>query len=174
MRLAPPLLAFALCAALASCTGQDNPTPAPLPSPTQTETKTTEPVDKDPSTPEEFLSLFVTTLNASISTGDTESFRGLFTKACSSCETITRNIEAVYDAGGSVESDGWELRDVQVLGPESGGDTVIGFRAHLSEQRVLNGPAAEEEVRAASTVDFVMRVRETRQTWRATDLEIVG
>ena len=48
-------------------------------------------------------------INYSARTGDTRELRKLGTADCVSCEAIAHNIEKIYNAGGHIESDGWQL-----------------------------------------------------------------
>lgn len=114
MRLAPPLLALALCAALAACTDDSSPQPAPLPSPTAT----TPPVDSAPELPPEaeersldganaFIRHWLDVLNHATTSGQVESLRRLSNSACESCAGVIDRIAATYAAGGRIESGGW-------------------------------------------------------------------
>jgi hypothetical protein len=122
------LLTLVAGVAVAGCTPRAE--PSPLPSPTvsasASESTAASPSATPPTMPaaaqgtspkaaKAFAQHYFDLINYSARTGDTDALRRLGTKDCVSCEAIASNIEKIYNSGGYIESERWELRRVFVL-----------------------------------------------------------
>ena len=133
-------LVGAACTAtlLAGCTSNAEPTPLPEPSPSSASPS---PSATPPSLPPEaegtspqaakaFARHYVDVINYAARTGDTNDLRELGTADCVSCEAIASNIEKIYNAGGHIESESWEVHSIAVL-KASDGRAVLPSRVAL-------------------------------------------
>ena len=66
---------------------------------------------------ERFAGYWVETLNRATDSGDTETLRTLASPECTSCEDFAQQLDTIYEDGGRVESDGWEITTIV---PEAG------------------------------------------------------
>ena len=122
-------------AALAGCTSNAEPSPAPTPtvspspstspstSPSASPTPPTMPAAAEGTSPraaKAFARHYFDVINYSARTGDTRELRKLGTSDCVSCNAIAHNIETIYGAGGHIESENWQLREVTVLKATNG------------------------------------------------------
>ncbi|WP_367303707.1 DUF6318 family protein [Nocardioides panacis] len=120
-RLAAVLVALA--AAVSGCT--DSAKPQPLPStsaaPSVSPSASTSPTA--PVLPEEargtsaasakaFARFYIDTVNFAARTGITADLATLGTPRCVSCSAIRKNINRIYNAGGTIRSSGWQLTTV--------------------------------------------------------------
>ena len=102
-RIRGSAVALALSAALLGVTGcsQDDPEPEAENRPTETETSLAAVEDESP---EEFIRRWNDVQNE-MQKGDTEAWRSL-TPDCSACQKTADRVDAAYDAGGYVRTDG--------------------------------------------------------------------
>jgi hypothetical protein len=58
---------------------------------------------------EQFVGYWVYTLNQAFATGDIEQLAALSAPTCRMCADYAMGIDKIYDGGGHVESEGWEI-----------------------------------------------------------------
>lgn len=111
-------MAAALCAAtlvLGACS-DDPPEPKPLdpPSSSTSESPTAPPTSEPPnaSTPEQTIREFVRLKTALEKTGDAAEFRAI-SYNCEFCRSYAARVEKIYERGGFVRTQGWQLRSVR-------------------------------------------------------------
>jgi len=139
-------LALVVPLLLAGCT-EDEPEPKmpdppstssePSPSPTETETAEAE-------SAEDFIRRWVAIGDEMQVTGDTAGYDAM-TPRCRPCQSFVKNVEEVYEAGGSAEFAGSEIVDINLVGRKPSTldvtkdlpDTVI--HEGNGEQRTLPG-----------------------------------
>lgn len=79
---------------------------------------------------EQFLGFWTDTLNEATATGDTEKLKSLAADDCTTCDGFAQQLDEIYEAGGRVESDGWEI---QKTVPEAGAtDNEVGLLVTFS------------------------------------------
>ena len=90
--------------------------PTPSPSPTESETPSptppTMPAEAEGTSPnaaKAFVRHYFDQINYAALTGHTEALRALSTRDCESCDAIASNVERIYNGGGHIETDGWQL-----------------------------------------------------------------
>lgn len=94
---------------------------------------------------EQFVGYWVTTLNEVTESGDIEQLAAASATTCRMCADYAKGIDEIYDAGGHVESRGWDIRGIS---HEGGGDD--GYRALVvtvdqAPQKVFRGDGAKPE-----------------------------
>jgi hypothetical protein len=82
-------------------------------------------------------------INYSARTGDTQELRKLGTDDCVSCEAIAHNIERIYGAGGHIESENWQLRQVSVF-KASDGRAALSLGALIHPEVVVQSDGTRE------------------------------
>jgi len=63
-----------------------------------------------------FVRHYIETLNYTTATGDTSTLAALDDGSCRSCSAIIGRVRNVYGAGGSIESRGWVIKSLAVVG----------------------------------------------------------
>ncbi len=66
---------------------------------------------------EQFAGYWVEQVNEATTTGETEDLRALGLESCDVCSDFPQQIDDIYEAGGRVESEDWEIKSVV---PEAG------------------------------------------------------
>lgn len=94
---------------------------------------------------EQFIDYWVRTLNKATQTGEIKQLVALSAPTCRMCGTYAMGIDEIYDAGGHVESQGW---DVQSITHEAGGDDsrrVLVATVDVAPQKVYESKGAKPE-----------------------------
>lgn len=133
-------LTLAVPVLLAGCSDDPEPTPKiPEPtssSPTPTETATEEP---EAESPEEFIRRWVNENRQMFVTGQTDAFMAMGPN-CDDCKKIADSVDRIYNAGGSVEWDGWEILELERRGRPSG--NAFRFVVESAPTRYRESPTA--------------------------------
>lgn len=104
--------------------------PKPLPSPSSSSVAdgpTSPPSPTPPSMPAKangntrkaakaFVMHYIETLNYATATGDTSALAALDDGSCRSCSAVIGRVRKVYKAGGSIDSRGWVVKSLAVVG----------------------------------------------------------
>lgn len=158
MRATRLILASALAASLlfSACTAaspepppmtDDPPSTSATPRPSPSATPTPSPSATPPSLPPEaegtspaaakaFARHYFHAINYAAATGDTEGLRALGTRNCVSCDAIASNIEKVYDAGGRIAQEDWQIRTARVL-QATNGTAVIAVGSSIAPEVII-------------------------------------
>ena len=176
--LAGMLAATVATAVLAGC-AQESAAPTPLElSPTASSVTPTESPPGPPPMPDEargtgrkaavaFVRHWVDTLNYSADTGSTDQLRGS-TASCSACDGIAGFIDDVYGAGGSIESEGWDIDEIWVAN-ESPDFLQVAAQVDSHGQVVMK-PGAKRKRYAGGPSLKLFTLEAEGDTWRITKL----
>ena len=137
---------------LAGCTSDAAPTPEPLPSrsaspsPSPSATPPSLPAEAEGTSPaaaKAFARHYFDLINYAARTGDTADLRAASAHECVSCDAIAGNIEEIYEAGGHIQGQGWELRLVRELKTAQGRST-LSLGVFLNTEAVISSSGNEE------------------------------
>jgi len=170
--LLTPLAVLALL--VGGCTS-DDPDPAPptsssptptdpttSPSPTQTETAAAE-------GPKAFIRDSIDVMNEMIVTGKTAPFMALATDECTFCESFQDTIRSVYEAGGRIESEGWQLGPLRRYGGTSKRPEYVSD-VRVTVAREFDADGKEVHTYAPQNATFYFSVRRSAKDWALIDV----
>jgi hypothetical protein len=147
---------------LAGCTGDPEPTPK-IPDPT---TSSSSPSPTDSETPEaesaeEFIRRWSTELKEMQASGETDEFRALGPD-CESCSQAATRIEGIYEGGGDVQWDGYEIVSI-----EKYGKAPNQFRVEVDSAptRLRETPNGEWQTLPGGRISRLMELRKTDAGW---------
>jgi len=180
------LAGVACCAALAGC--ESNPEPAPLPNQSpaaSTPTETESPTPTPPTMPAEakgtseksakaFVRYYFKSINAAAATGSTSSLTALATPGCESCKTIAGNIEDIYAAGGSIETEGWEPETISAVPLQPKKRPVFDLDVRIHPELVVRKAGASAERSRGGRQAMTMHLRHGPSGWKVTRLDRVA
>ncbi len=119
---------------------------------------------------EQFAGYWVETLNQATDSGDTETLRTLASPGCDACEDFAQQLDTIYEDGGRVESDGWEITTIV---PEAGAtEDAIGMlmTVNISEQKVYESAEAKADTFEGGTQAFRLALVRKGEDWFVDDL----
>jgi hypothetical protein len=122
--------------------------PKPLPSPSSSSVRDNSSPSASPTPPsmpaeangntgraaKSFVRHYIETLNYATATGDTIPLAALDDGSCRSCSAVIGRVRNVYEAGGSIESRGWIVKSLAVVGQPK--RPLVDAGLLLSPQRV--------------------------------------
>ena len=145
-RLGACAVALTLVLLGAGCSDDPKPRFEPTDSPSPSASETTEPPEpeawevRSKAGAVAFAEHWVDALNEAQSTGDTEALKALSAADCESCSALTEQLEGLYGAGGSMETDGWRvLTSAAPLPGPLENETEVILRVDRSPQKVETG-----------------------------------
>lgn len=118
-----------------------------------------------------FVRLWTAAYNEALTSGDLDPLRDLASRTCESCQAVIDPVGAVYDAGGHITTDGWEIRKLRVLptgGPK--GSRAVYVRFLQNRQTVVSEAEAEPEVVKEKRFAYTFHVRSNDGAWLLTRL----
>lgn len=171
----PHLAAMALLLALAatSC-GDDEPSAEPtpkMPSPTSSSTTSTPTAEPEPWEVQSragikaYLQRYVEIFSEAFATGETDAFRALGTR-CEGCEDFADQIQAVYDAGGSITTKGgiqfagWSVDET---GFEDGCGCIVVTKS--SGSTWVRSAGADPETYPGGRAEYLVSLEWTGESW---------
>ncbi len=119
---------------------------------------------------EQFLGFWTDTLNEATATGDTEQLKSLSADECTTCDDFAEQLDQIYEAGGRVESDGWEIEKAV---PEAGAtDNEVGLLVtfSVSPQTVYQTEDAEAQEFEGGNQGFRFHLVREQGEWQVHDL----
>lgn len=160
--------AAVLALALTGCGGSDDTTPAAkkrggtdVPSYAQNEGR--------PGA-EQFVGYWVNTLNKATEDGDIEKLASLSAPTCRMCASYAMGIDQIYDAGGHVESNGWEIREITHEAGGSDARRVLVVTVDQAPQKVYESKGAKPEKFTGGERMYRMVLSRKGSTWEVQDL----
>lgn len=134
------MVAISLCVMAACSGGSDNPSGGADDTSSESEaTELPEPATQ-PTVPgaKAFVEHWVATLNDASNSGDTEAWRALAQSDCGACVSMADGIDILYDDGGSLTTDGWQVLNASVALRPAGakGGQVTGAEVRLRVNRL--------------------------------------
>lgn len=128
-----------LCLLVAGCGGNPEPKPPPKAEPSTSPSASATPPampaaakEKTRAGAESAVRHFMTALNYSGTTGDTDALRGAFDAQCTRCEALAKSIDKTYDAGGYYKGGDWIPRKVKfykITGDVAILDALVDYEA---------------------------------------------
>ncbi|MCF6376410.1 hypothetical protein L2K70_02220 [Nocardioides KLBMP 9356] len=105
-------LALAGVLLLAGCTDDPDPTPK-IPEPTSSSPSPTASESETPNaeSAEDFIRKWAAVEAQMENTGETAEYRAM-SKGCKACSELADNVERVYEAGGYLKWDGWQIKRI--------------------------------------------------------------
>ncbi|MBF4162545.1 DUF6318 family protein [Nocardioides acrostichi] len=159
-RLATPLAAALLIAALGACGGDPEPKfePTESTSPTPSDDTTTDAADvkepwesRKPSGALAFAKHWTQSFSEAFQTGDASDFKALGSPKCSTCKTYLNIIDDAYSDGGKITGKAWHLSDLSFGAvPDTNLKVVVAGSMKTSKQ-VTRHPDGESTTFPAET-----------------------
>jgi hypothetical protein len=169
-------MAFSLL--LAGCS-DDAAEPKPLPSASGTPNslRSDEATDAMPpkaspvtaSSAEAFVRYYIETFNRASATGRTTKLEAMGDDSCRPCANVVSRIRNVYDAGGSVRSTGWVIRDLSAK--RKGKLFIVVADIALPAQMVTSAAKAKPETYMGGHLRATYRLAPRTNGWRVLNLE---
>lgn len=152
------------------------PSPSPSPSPTE---PTTEPAPTMPAEAQgtsraaakAFVRHYVELMNHATATGDTGPLKSASDQGCASCNAVIERVEAVYSAGGSIASDGWEVRSVSFVPLQERDRPVVDLGIVMSPQVVIEERGAESKTFDGGRLPATFTLARSGEGWRVLSWE---
>jgi len=121
---------------------------------------------------EQFVGYWVDELNKATLTGRTAKFKSLGFSTCSRCTDFVSQLDAIYAAGGHVETTGWKI-DTMV--PETGlpqGETGMSVKLKVAPQTVYKKKGATPEKHPGGELRIRLLLTRPANVWRVTTFDI--
>jgi hypothetical protein len=170
--------------AVSGCTG-DPAKPTPLGTPTASTSMTPTPTAPAPPTlpPEaegttaksakRFARYYISVVNFSSRTGDTDRLTSLGQSGCQSCSAIAKNIHDVYSAGGSITSDGWKVLSIGAVPKQPRSRPILDLGVYQSPEMVSDAKTEPPNRYKGGKQPMTMQLVATNGTWQVTRLDLV-
>ena len=146
---------------LASCSDDPEPRFEPTESPSPSESETT--VRPEAQTPEEFIREWFELAVAMQNTGDSEGFLAV-SDDCGACRDLSKSVNRIYLAGGSVSVRSMEVTSVRDLPGRE-----FSVMVDASETKLRERAGAELQTLPANSNEYRMFLRPVGDSWVMTD-----
>jgi hypothetical protein len=158
-------LTIAVPVLLAGCSDDPEPTPkipeptssSPSPSPTETD-------EPEAESPEEFVRRWVEVGDEMQMTGKVAKFRQM-SRGCVACADLIKNVERIYESGGSIAFDGTEIVHLK---SRSKRPPTFELDLDTPTTRVLDASGSEEQTFPAGIGKYLLTLDEEGDGWRVT------
>ena len=169
-------LAAGLALALSACGGDPEPRFEAEPSPTPSEVSSSAPAteaweEKSDDGAVAFVEHWIDEFNAMRATGKTDSLVRLSSKACDSCSNFAHLTRQIYDAGGSLETEGWTAQSVSRPAQASSKTPVLSVRVKQAPQVLIETSTSDPVEYDGGRIDLVAHLEWTRDGWRMARLD---
>lgn len=124
-----------------------------------------------PAAAKAFVRHWIASLNYASSTGDTTAVQALSAPDCESCTASFERIAAVYANGGSIRSDGWRVRTMQLVPGQSTNEPMIDVGIRLTPQVVVEKRGSEPQEFDGGQLPMTFTLSRDFDSWRVTRLE---
>ena len=167
---------LALAAALSSCGGDPEPQfeaePSAEPS-ASSPSASAEPEPWEERTPEgavAFAKYWTATFSEAFQTGETAALDEISAKQCEGCNFFVALIREVYDGGGSIDGDAWQLVNAGWSSPESN-DSIVAVTGTMRIPAQIIRRSGEEPSEAAPLTErYIFTVSWAGGRWQTTEL----
>lgn len=95
-----------------------------------------------PAAAKAFVRHYFDQINYAALTGDTATLRALSTDDCESCDAIASNVERIYNGGGRMETDGWQLTVVSPVPSRPGLRPAFDLGVRQNPESIYKSPGA--------------------------------
>lgn len=170
---------LALVAALSACGG--DPEPQFEAEPSGEPTTSSPPASAEPELWEErtpegavaFAEHWLGLFREAENTGDTVPLREASASACESCTRFAVEIDAIYGAGGAIQSDGWRL--VSAGEPAQTGQMSfsVPFDVQQSDQRIRESSESEWKLNRGIKIGLAAEIVWRQGKWQMARLDLV-
>jgi hypothetical protein len=118
-----------------------------------------------------FVRHWISALNRAAATGKVASLRALADPSCEVCGIINRSISAVYNAGGSLDGDGWTAQDIQYLALQPRTAPVLRVTVTIAPQVAIKEAGAPAQRFKGANVLYTFHLRPAQDSWAVMRLE---
>ncbi|MDT0201092.1 DUF6318 family protein [Nocardioides sp. AE5] len=125
--------------------------------------------------PEEFVRAWVDAYSELVLTGDGTRLRAISADSCSGCDEVTGAYEAIYQAGGSIKTDGEPNTVTAVVADEAtenGVRLVVDFTS--APGRATKSAGSDEVEFDATASSWVLDLDSSAGNWRVLRLAVEG
>lgn len=143
---------------LAGCSDGDpdaDPTPK-MPDPTSSSPSPTESETPEAESAEDFVRRWVDVDRAMQNSGATDEYLSISGK-CKTCVTVADRIEGIYEAGGSVQTDGLKILGFTDQSPD-GGKRILDVKVRSTPTVIKESASADEQRLPGGVVTYRMRL----------------
>lgn len=179
-RVVAPAVVVLLALAATGCSSDAEPSPMPTPSSSPSESETPSPTPPalpaeaegtSPAAAKAFVRHYFEQINYAALTGDTGTLRELSTDDCESCDAIASNVERIYNAGGHISEEHWQIRSLDVL-KASNGDATLSVGARIGREVIVEANG-EETVKAGGKQPMTVFLATDNMRYRMARLDLV-
>jgi hypothetical protein len=121
-----------------------------------------------------FARHYFDSINFAARTGDTSQLDTLGSGACESCDAIGRNIRRIYRAGGSIETEGWELRSLSPVPLQPRAKPVLDLSVFVNPETVVPRAGGPEKHYDGGKQAMTMYLAREDARWLVTKLDKVA
>lgn len=114
---------------------------------------------------QQFVDYWVDTVNRATETGDTTQLASLADPSCTTCAEFTKRLDSIYEAGGSVETEDWEIVEMVPEGGATEDRATILVRVEIPPQEVVESEGAEPSPVPGGTQSFRITMERTEGDW---------
>ena len=153
-----------------------------MPTPSATPTESESPSPTPPALPAEaegmspdaakaFVAHWIDALNFASSTGDISTVQALSLPSCESCVASFARITEVYGAGGTIRSEGWQIRTAQLVPGQPSDQPMVDVGLRLTPQVVVESKGAEPQEFKGGRLPMTFTLEWESGVWRVGRLE---
>jgi hypothetical protein len=146
---------------LTGCSDDPEPRFEPTETPSPTESSAT--AEPQAQSPEEFIREWVELDRALQQSGDVDPYLAA-SSSCGSCRDFANRVQAVYDAGGSIKTQGWAIQSID---EKSRG--VFSMRVTASPTVVTPEQGGTPQRYPRVTGTYELHLRQDGDSWQVTD-----
>lgn len=119
-----------------------------------------------------FVTFYFDLLSHAMKTGETQPVREYSTRGCQSCHSIPRRIDAIYDKGWSLQTDGWVVEEML---PEttSSKDYSYLLRVREAARTLVDASGAAKESSRRRLTGMRIQLVRTAGTWSVSRLDFI-
>ena len=119
-----------------------------------------------------FVEHWIDEFNAMRASGDTQTLDQISTSDCESCVGSIDLTEELYQAGGGIETEGWQVLSVSEPAQANSSSPVIGLRVLQAPQRLTRESGSEPEQFSGGRADLTAYVVWRSGRWQMDRLDL--
>jgi len=105
--------------------------------------------------------------------GDTAALREASVSSCESCTRFADEIDAIYEAGGAIESDGWALTSAGDPISTGNASLSVPFDVKQSDQRIRETSDSEWTLNRGIRIGLAAEISWRQGKWQMARLDLV-
>ena len=118
-----------------------------------------------------FVRYWIATLNYSGPSGDSSRLRSLSSPKCVDCDAIGDFIDAVYQRGGAIAGDGWDIQAVRVIDKDNADRMVLDALVQVTVQTVTEAKGKKPRTYPGGRRLKTFWLARNGSAWRVSKLE---